>query len=124
MQSEHLTSIRATKCTAHAFALFLQVAAVVSEVLGHTPAPSQPLLSAGLDSLGAVELRSALEGRLSLQLPATLVFDYPTLSALTDYLTAQARVPDDCHRLCVAAFSAITHCVKKVQFLVDCNVSA
>lgn len=43
-------------------------------------------MDSGLDSLGAVEFRSSLEARLSLQLPPTLVFDYPSLSAIVGYL--------------------------------------
>jgi acyl carrier protein len=42
------------------------------------------LLAAGLDSLGAVELRNSLEGSLQLQLPGTLVFDYPSVSAIAE----------------------------------------
>ena len=48
-------------------------------------ASSQPLMEAGLDSLGAVELRNALGSRFG-DLPATLVFDYPTVDALSSYL--------------------------------------
>lgn len=40
-------------------------------------------MAAGLDSLGAVELHNALEGRLRLSLPGTLVFDYPTGESLS-----------------------------------------
>jgi membrane-bound lytic murein transglycosylase B len=38
------------------------------------------MLAAGLDSLGAVELRNSLEGSLQVQLPSTLAFDYPPRS--------------------------------------------
>ncbi len=50
--------------------------------------PRQPLQELGLDSLTAVELRNMLSNGLKIErsLPATLVFDYPTISALTDYL--------------------------------------
>ena len=45
------------------------------------------LMQAGLDSLGAVELRNAIGAEFSTDLPATAIFDYPTLFALADHLT-------------------------------------
>jgi NADPH:quinone reductase-like Zn-dependent oxidoreductase/short-subunit dehydrogenase/acyl carrier protein len=48
--------------------------------------PTWPLRELGLDSLMSVELRNALGGRFERSLSATLVFDHPTLNALTDYL--------------------------------------
>ena len=59
------------------------------------PAAEAPLLDSGLDSLSASELATALERELSASLqplggsgggvtmPATLVFDYPTVGAHT-----------------------------------------
>jgi acyl carrier protein len=41
----------------------------------------------GLDSLMAVELRNALASTAGHNLPATLLFDYPTVETLTDYLS-------------------------------------
>jgi acyl carrier protein len=45
----------------------------VQEVLGASVAEDEPLMAAGLDSLGSVELRNTLESRLGLRLPPTLV---------------------------------------------------
>jgi polyketide synthase 12/myxalamid-type polyketide synthase MxaB len=53
---------------------------------------NEPLSALGVDSLLAVELRNALSRGLGLvrRLPATLLFDYPSISALTEYLLANA----------------------------------
>ena len=55
--------------------------------------PRTPLGELGLDSLLAVELRNTLGNALGRTLPATLLFDHPTLDALTDYLCAQLLTP-------------------------------
>ena len=46
-------------------------------------------MSAGLDSLGSVEFSNVLAQKLGMQMPGTLVFDYPSIRAVTDFLTAQ-----------------------------------
>lgn len=51
----------------------------------------EPLMAAGLDSLGSVELRNTLESRLAMPLPPTLVMDYPTAAAIAAY--AAAKMP-------------------------------
>lgn len=53
-------------------------------------------MEAGLDSLGAVELRASLEAAFGLVLPRTVTIDYPTSSALAAHidtlLTSQKAV--------------------------------
>ena len=53
--------------------------------------PRQPLNTMGLDSLMAVELRNRLGAGLGLarSLPATLVFEHPTLEAIAAYLARE-----------------------------------
>jgi myxalamid-type polyketide synthase MxaB len=60
------------------------------KVLGIDPAspiePGVALSEMGLDSLMAVELRNALSAAVGRPLPATVLFKYPSLQALTDFL--------------------------------------
>lgn len=57
------------------------------QVVGSAVGDDEPLMSAGLDSLGSVEFANVLSQKLGMQMPGTLVFDYPSVSSVTDYLT-------------------------------------
>jgi acyl carrier protein len=69
-------------------------------VLGLTeadaPGDDAPLSEAGLDSLLAVELRNVLAKSLGMGLSATLLFDHPSVEALSEFLWSEmgaAKVP-------------------------------
>ncbi|WP_437915946.1 amino acid adenylation domain-containing protein [Sorangium sp. So ce302] len=55
----------------------------------------RPLQELGLDSLMALELRNALSARVGKALPATLLFDRPTVAALRRYLLDEVLPPDE-----------------------------
>ncbi|MFD8159756.1 type I polyketide synthase [Streptomyces malaysiensis] len=61
--------------------------------LGHSGVeavkPQRAFQEMGFDSLAAVNLRNTLGAALGTQLPATLVFDYPTPTALVEYLRTE-----------------------------------
>jgi len=51
----------------------------------------RPLNELGFDSLMAVELRNAVAHALGRPLPATILFDYPTIDALADHLAGTVQ---------------------------------
>ena len=93
---------------------------VTASILGAQVAPTQPLMEAGLDSLGkccsvissvsvsaerkhadrsvipgagAVELRNALGSKFGVELPPTVIFDFPSVAALAGHLATTLAVP-------------------------------
>ena len=93
--TEHWQKIAGTPLGERRRLLCDYAAAQALRVLGldssHAIKPDQPLHELGLDSLMAVELRNLLGSGLGLKknLPATLLFDYPTLDAVVDYLARE-----------------------------------
>ena len=64
----------------------MQVTAEVRAMVGHSIHPDEPLMSAGLDSRGGMELRRSLGDTLDLDLPVTLLYDYQSISAIVGYI--------------------------------------
>ncbi|MEO0707486.1 MAG: beta-ketoacyl reductase, partial [Cyanobacteria bacterium J06649_5] len=73
--------------------LMQQIQAEIADVLGYNHpeeiAPNQPLSELGVDSLMAVELANQLEYDLGPTIPASFLFEHPTLVGLVDYLIEQ-----------------------------------
>ena len=63
-----------------------QIAQLLKLGNSHRLNPAQGLFDLGMDSLLAIELRSRLQKAVEAKLPATLVFDYPSVEAITTYL--------------------------------------
>ena len=61
---------------------------------GETLDPQKPLRELGLDSLSAIELRNAFESSIGHALPATLLYDYPTLESVSSHL-AEKLIPEE-----------------------------
>jgi acyl transferase domain-containing protein/acyl carrier protein len=57
--------------------------------------PTTPLGSLGLDSLMGLEIRNRLEASLGLTIPATLIWTYPTIAALSVHLGRALGLPDE-----------------------------
>ena len=76
-----------------------RVKALALVTLGLAPTFSldlrQGLRDVGLDSLMAVELRNALSRMVGNPLPSTLLFDYPTVEALTGYLSRETATGEE-----------------------------
>ena len=60
---------------------------IASEIIGTQVSVDAPLMSVGLDSIGATELSTRLSERLKTELSPTLVFDHPTLQSIVSSLS-------------------------------------
>ena len=65
-----------------------QVMTEVRNVVGHAIHPEEPLMTAGLDSRGGMELRRTMATALGMQLPVTLLYDYQTIDDIVEYINS------------------------------------
>ena len=63
------------------------------QVIGTLVDPQVPLMQAGLTSLGALKFGRSLQNQLSLDVPATLVFDHPSLLSVATLIAGTLTVP-------------------------------
>ena len=71
---------------------------IIATLLGHEPESVEPgtgFFALGMDSLMAVELRRRLQVALSVTIPASVVFEYPTIRRLAAYLLEATSLGED-----------------------------
>ncbi|WAN69216.1 SDR family NAD(P)-dependent oxidoreductase [Moorena producens JHB] len=97
-KSEFIEQLKAVLPSQQKELLTAHVRSQVARVLGISSAQSigleEGFFELGMDSLTSVELRNRLQGSLSCSIPSSLVFDYPTVGELVDYLTQQVLEGD------------------------------
>ncbi|MEL6710182.1 MAG: type I polyketide synthase [Pseudomonadota bacterium] len=80
-------------------ALLQQIQGLAAHVLGWQATkqidPTEGLMTLRMDSLMLVEFRQALAQHLDMPLPASLLFNYSTLQALTNYLLSELSTDDN-----------------------------
>lgn len=86
-----MPAVPAMDIAAHLQHVSFVVFTAAKDIVGSDLTVDQPLMAAGLDSLGAVELRNSLQGQLGLELPSTLVFDYPTVDSMAQYIASKLQ---------------------------------
>ncbi|KAH8070271.1 hypothetical protein JL720_11832 [Aureococcus anophagefferens] len=81
----------ASKPTGDASAL-ATVLALASSLAGKPVGDDEALMAAGIDSLAATELAQSLAKTFRVDVPGTILFDYPTAKDIAAYLAAEAGV--------------------------------
>lgn len=67
-----------------------EAAAVLHTLLGTEVAAEVPLMSAGLDSMAAIEFTRILGDAVGVELPSTLLFDHPTINSISRFVSANS----------------------------------
>jgi acyl carrier protein len=96
-QSEFLQQLEAATTSDRNGLLIDCIRSHVAKILGIELPESididRGLSELGMDSLSSVELRNKLQTSLQCTLPSTLIFDYPTIAAIADYLNKKILSP-------------------------------
>jgi acyl transferase domain-containing protein/acyl-CoA synthetase (AMP-forming)/AMP-acid ligase II/acyl carrier protein len=99
-QAQFLQQLETTPERDHPLLLREHIRSQVAKVLGIDSStlsdPQQGFTELGMDSLTSMELRNRLQSSLGSSLSSTLVYDYPTLAALTEYLVGEI-LPQSSH---------------------------
>lgn len=73
----------------HEASILEAVSRVVAEALGSSVPQNEPLMALGLDSIAVSDFIDGLERELGTVLPATLIFDHPTVEAIASWFADQ-----------------------------------
>lgn len=64
---------------------------IVEKVANQKLTSSDPLLSSGIDSVAAMEIQALIQKESGISLPATLLFDYPTLGDIKQFMESKMK---------------------------------
>jgi acyl carrier protein len=70
------------------------VVRVLGQPAGYRLDPKRGFFQLGLDSLMAMELQQRVQAQLGVSLPATAVFDYPSLETMAGFLNGLLQPPE------------------------------
>lgn len=67
----------------------MKIQSIATDVIGRDISAVEPLMDAGLDSLSGQEMKQQIEDEYNIELSPTAAFDYPTVSALANFVAGE-----------------------------------